>query len=236
MKTTARIFAFLGCLLLMNMLSAQKSSDVGITIGFMNYQGDFSETPISFSETNLAFGATYRYFFTPQYGVRAGVTYGTLSGADANLDQRINRDWSFETDLLELAVIGEWHPIGRVKLNSLGNLEPQFSPYGFLGIGMAFGESKITKPADDPRVLPEPDDRNSYFSIPIGIGVRYDASKYFMISAELGTRATFNDYLDGVGVLYSNTDGNDWYLIGGINISFLIDADKAEKFEIKPRE
>lgn len=201
----------------------------------MNYQGDFSGSPISIDETNFAFGATYRYFFEPQYGVRANLLYGTISGRDANVESRIGRNWSFETNLFEIAVIGEWHPIARVRLNSLGKLEPQFSPYAFLGVGMAFGKSEITKPADDPRLVPEPNDRNSFVSVPVGIGVRYDASRYFIISAELGTRATFNDYLDGVGDLYSSTEGKDWYMFGGINISFLINSDKAEKFDLKDR-
>ncbi|MEN0004854.1 MAG: DUF6089 family protein [Bacteroidota bacterium] len=228
--------AFFALLLMTIQLDAQKSSDVGVSLGFMNYQGDFAESPVSLSETNFAFGATYRYFFTPQYGVRANILYGTLSGADSNKDENTTRNWSFETNLLEISVIGEWHPIGSIKLNSMGELEPQFSPYGFIGLGMAFGESEITTPPDDNSVLPEPDDRSSFFSIPIGLGVRYDASKYFMISAEFGTRATFNDYLDGIGDLYTSQEGNDWYLFGGINISFLISSDKAEKFDIRSNE
>ena len=55
--------------------------------------------------------------------------------------------------------------------------------------------------------------------IPFGLGVKADINHQWMVGLEWGMRPVFSDMLDGVSQS-GNPDQNDWYGMGGMNLSF----------------
>lgn len=218
---------FLPLFLLVSVLSyGQRATEVGVFFGASNYQGDFAKSPISFNETNLAYGLVYQRFIDPQWGVKGSLTFGKISGSDRNLDPVIlkDRDWSFQTNIAEIAGHFQFHPWGKARLNQVGRLQRHISPYASLGLGLAFAEAKLDVPADDLVRSREPDDRSVFFSVPVSAGIRYVMSEKLTINAEFGQRATFSDYLDNVS-RNGNPDTNDWYMFFGLGLTYSLMAE-----------
>ena len=194
-------------------------------------RGDLVRTTTpTLKETNLAVALAGRYYLTPIWSVRANAAYGKLSGDDANfrMDQfRNSRSVSFESNVIEVALIGEWEPFGEDRyLSNAGNAKV-LSPYLFAGLGVSFTDPKVDismfNGSDDLMELIEEDIQNSssivHLSIPMGFGVKADLSDEIFIGLELGLRYPFSDYLDGIS-LAGNPNGNDLYMIGGFNIGY----------------
>ena len=68
--------------------------------------------------------------------------------------------------------------------------------------------------------MPGSADKDTFFTIPFGLGVRLDISQHATIGAEFGWRPTFSDYLDNVRNIHGKSN-NDWYSFHGINVSIL---------------
>ena len=202
---------------------AQRSSEAGLFIGVVNYMGDFSPSPIAANETNLAFGGQYRYMLNPKLGLKGSVSFGKISGNYLNKPQS-TRELSMETGLLEIALQAEWHFLATSRFNNAGVYTRQASPFIGGGLGVAFGESKITTADDDKTRYPEVDDKSTHIIFPITLGMRFDVSESIILTGEFGLRATVSDYLDGVSAT-GNPDPNDHYFFGGISILYLIEAD-----------
>ena len=218
------IFWMLPCLAF-----AQQSFELGAFLGVINYQGDLADDPVEYSETNFAFGAMSRYMFTPKIAIKGNLYYGKLVGDDANTANANFRGWRFEANLIELSVVGEYHPFGRSRLSSIGFFRQQATPFIFAGVGGTYAKSNMEVPQRDINRVPEINDRSFFLSVPIGVGFRYDVSEYFLFAGEFGSRAVFSDHLDGT---HSNgqVGTNDWYLFGGFTISILIDTQRFIRF------
>ncbi|MBI5914833.1 MAG: hypothetical protein HY842_05610 [Bacteroidetes bacterium] len=197
------------------LLKAQRF-EAGLFSGFANYQGDLSEPPIEIGETSLSFGGFVRFNASPKFRVRASTIYGLISGSDVNSsDSRMLRGWSFETNLIEVGLQGEFHPLGKDSYATGGVFKANISPYFASGLGFVNIDAKVTVPDNDKDKFPEPDAKTTTLSVPFIVGVRFDAYEHFTLGLEWGWRATFNDYLDGVSK-NGNENRNDWYLfIGG---------------------
>lgn len=210
-------------------LSAQQSLEVGVFLGVINYQGDLADDPVEYSETNFAFGVTSRYYFSPKIALKGNLYYGKLVGDDANTANANFRGWRFESNLIELSAVAEYHPFGKSRVSSIGFFRQQATPFLFVGVGGTYAESDLTVPDRDLNKIPEIDDRSFFLSTPIGVGFRYDVSEYFLFSGEFGSRAVFSDHLDGT---HSNgqVGTNDWYLFGGFTITILLDTQRFVRF------
>lgn len=218
-------------------LSAQtkfKSNDryweAGMLLGAANYSGDLAEKDIYLSETRLSYGAFTRYFLTKHYVVRAHLYVCSISGDDANATAPLVRQRSvrFGANMLEVGFSGEWHILGKERYSNTGIHQHFLSPYLFLGLGGVLSAVK-------PEYYGAPQDRDKYLTLPLpekgeqqqfitaqmGIGVRADINERFVIGAEMGVRPMFSDLLDGVS-LNGNPDKNDWYYLGGVTLSFIL--------------
>jgi hypothetical protein len=206
--------------------SAQRTADAGLFVGVSNYQGDFALSPMSINETHVAYGALYQYFLNPQWGIKGSLSYGRISGKDSNLGTSIqaHRNWSFESGVLELAGHLQFHPWGNARYDDFGMFKRHVSPYVSLGAGLAFANARVTTPNDDKFLLPEADDRSVFFAVPISLGLRFVMTERLTLTGEIGQRATFSDYLDGVSK-YGNANAKDWYMFAGIGLSYTLFAE-----------
>ena len=203
----------------------QYSFEAGIFAVGTNYYGELSKTHGSFDEIGVGLGAWSRFMINRKIGFKANAGLIQLMGKDLTAEKHVDRDWRMMNDIIELSIQLEYHPIGKGRKNIVGRFNKgQFSPYVYFGGGVAFGEAIVMVPDRDKSLFPESGQSNNFVVVPIGGGIRYDVSQYFMVSVELGKRAVFSDYLDGISV-NGNSSTNDWYMIGGLFLSILLDAE-----------
>lgn len=184
----------------------------GLFLGASNYAGDlvdagFSSTEIN--ETHLAGGVLLRYNINDWVAVRAGFTYGQISGTDANSEEsfRLERNLSFRSDIFEFSVIPEFNILGFNPYDRF------YSPYVFVGLGIyQFNpEAELDGQWYDLQPLGTegqglPGYSSQYnltqLSIPMGVGFKYAIDDYWTVGIEFTTRYTFTDYLDDVSTNY----------------------------------
>ena len=204
-------------------------STVGFGIGTSNYYGDMApySRPISstFGMMRWSVGANYARHFTPRLGARASFTWARIAGDDfkTNSDPKYNtnvlfaRNLQFRNDLKEFSLQGIFNLIPD---NRSYDRRPQFGAYLFGGIAMTAHNPKALYVDVDgkkdwvklQKLGTEGQGNDGYakpyslvqLAIPVGVGLRYKINSRFDISAELGFRFTFTDYLDDLAGNYAD--------------------------------
>lgn len=220
---TLKLTGLLLCLF-STLLSAQKSTEMGIFAGVSQYQGDLAPSPVAASETNLALGGVYRYMLNSNLGIKGTVTWGKISGDDQNRQdfRPGQRNWQMESNVFELAVHSEWNFFGTGRYGNTGLLSRSYSPFVSLGLGVALTNVDLVVPSDDRGKIPEPNAASTFLVLPISAGLRLDITEDFVLTAEFGSRVTFSDQLDGVSI-NGNPKKDDWYFFTGISFIYVLD-------------
>jgi hypothetical protein len=206
------------------LIQAQKT-EIGLFAGSTNYQGDLAEGEIRFEESQVGYGAFFRYHVHPKIAVKFNFYNGTLSGNDANNKTLQNRAYEFKTSFTELSMNFEWSPLVKRKYDAGGEFMSQrFVPYMFAGVGTLL-LNKITGKdnniADGISKIPEEGTPASLICIPVGGGFKFFLNDHLTVGLEGGYRNVFSDYLDGISKI-GNPTRNDWYITGGITVSYLL--------------
>lgn len=200
--------------------------DIALSGGGMNMITDIggntkvskgSLSSITFKNTNVATGISVTGTYNDLIAGRLEFTSGTIEGADSmlknlsgnELDARIERNLSFKTSIKEINFSVELHPLFLFEYTN--SQPPRWSPYILGGIGwLSFNpQAKLDNTWVDLAPLrlegqgfTEYPDRKPYrknaISFPLGLGIRYEASPYFFLRAEICGRLTNTDYLDDV--------------------------------------
>ena len=81
--------------------------EFGIFAGGSNYYGDLAPfAPVMLKETKPAIGGLVRYNLSERIALRGNLTYGQISGDDANFNSNYKnnlRNLSFRSDILEVS-------------------------------------------------------------------------------------------------------------------------------------
>lgn len=205
-------------------LAAQQESELGLHLGISAYQGDLVVENLAPAQLGLSAGFTCRAMFTPRLGASSSLTYNRIKADERSYENRAGRGAVMEAGLVELAVTGEWHPLGKYRFNQLGNLNHTLSPYLYIGAGVTFGKAQVNFTGNK-TISPE-SAHSAYFIMPFGGGLRYNASNLLSLTASLGVRPVFSDNLDGVSI-NGNSSADDWYIQSGISILYSIQATEA---------
>lgn len=205
-------------------------STVGFGIGTSNYYGDMApyRRPLAstFKMMRWNISANYTRYFTPRLGARASFTWARIAGDDfaMNNDDKhqsnilFARNLQFRNDLKEFSLQGIFKltPDGRSY-----DRRPQMGAYLFGGIALVAHNPKALYVDIDTgdknwvklQSLGTEGQGNAGYAkpyslvqlaIPIGVGVRYKINSKIDVSAELGFRFTFTDYLDDVSGAYAD--------------------------------
>jgi hypothetical protein len=161
--------------------------------------------------------ATYNY----AYGLRIEYTSGEVGAYDSilkpvanNSDGRYQRNLSFRSPISEIAAIFEFHPLFMFKdWAASDDAPPRFSPYFAIGIGHFHfnpqaelnGQWYDLQPLHtegEGWIAGRPEYKLDQFNLPLGIGVRYEASEAINIRFEIIDRILFTDYLDDASTTY----------------------------------
>ena len=226
-------------------LTGQGNWDLGVFGGGATYQGDLVLTNSPhLSSTQPAFGFFVRHTFDFQWSLRLNAMRAQLAGSDQNFNNkdRNTRNFSFQSDIYETALLLEWEPFGKKRIREAFNFKKILSPYLFVGIGGLAVESNpdfyigANDGILDKITLDQNIDNPSFHTVvPFGVGVKLDLSKQLLVGAEIGSRATFMDYLDGISIA-ANPDKNDWYVFGAVNVTYRFKARDEDKDDIPDRD
>ena len=204
--------------------SAQTGFSVGGFLGASNYQGDLAEFGIEIRETQLAYGGYIKYNFLPFVAARINMVKGRISGDDANNPTLFERKFKFEADLFEAAFLVELSLFNKGNRHKFGKMRKFVSPYIYGGFGFTVADAMVDYSESDEIFIKEPfpeeGDKADFVTVPMGVGVRFQGFDNLRLALEFGFRPAFSDYLDGVS-LNGRFDRNDWYVLGGLNISYI---------------
>jgi hypothetical protein len=217
MKSTKR---FLMAVVLSLPLFAQGQAvphhEMGIFGGTANYYGDLQKKFFPNQGYAPVGGLMYKFFTHPAFGFRFGASYTELTAADSvsRIISDKRRNLNFTTNLFEA------HAGFEANLLKCDPVYHRFTPYVFGGLSL-FYFNPYTSDANNNKVylkplstegqgLPPYGDRQPYnlvnVAMPMGAGMKVLCGKKVYISAELGFRMTFTDYLDDVSKGYANMD------------------------------
>ncbi|MEM6735739.1 MAG: DUF6089 family protein [Bacteroidota bacterium] len=201
--------------LIYSALSSAQFMEFGGGLGSMNYSGDLVRG-YSFSTSSIAGTVFYRMNFSEILTIKLGLTIGSLRGSETPIDAfAIERDHSFNSNLVELSSVFEYHFLDFKTSDSPVN----YSPYIFGGVGVISYDA----PTDE-------ETSQLQFVLPMGVGFKYLIKKKYTIGFEAGARKTFFDYLDGISdgdiidkdYQYGNPKDDDWFFFTGLTFSITL--------------
>jgi opacity protein-like surface antigen len=218
----------LGIFVLTTILSAAKSQDAveqlgefGITVGAAHYFGDLN-TRAQINRPKPAIGIFFKKQFNNYLGIRASMHYAQLGYSDiySKVDYQKRRNLSFNTDIVELALQGDFNFFKFVP----GDVNYSFTPFVSIGMGVfsynpyALYQNKkyYLRPLGtegqnigyiDPNTGKK---RKPYGSMavcfPIGAGIKYNLSSNINLSFQITHRLTLTDYIDDVSTTFIGID------------------------------
>ncbi|MCS6821020.1 MAG: DUF6089 family protein [Microscillaceae bacterium] len=171
--------------------SYAQTHELGITAGLAHYKGELSPVILNYRSVRPTFSGFYRFNFSNALSLRANLAYGRIGAKDSSASDPFARarNHRFVTILLEVSGQLEYNFFnfrGGSKKNPI-----TFSPYLFGGVGITNFQSVTNIQPKYPTITA---------SIPLGIGFKTVLKDNWNLGLEFGSRFTFTDYLDDVGV------------------------------------
>ncbi|MDN3666200.1 DUF6089 family protein [Algibacter miyuki] len=202
-------------------ISHSQINEIGVFVGGSNLIGDIGATKY-ISPNAPALGLLYKWNRSTRHSYRISVIYSDLQAydSDAKDPRRLERDFDFNSSLLEIAAGMEFT---FVDFN-LHARRTVATPYLFTGISATkfdnyhFANNRQTT------------ENNSSWTvgIPMAIGFKTNVLGNLIFSAEVGARYTFSDNIDGSmpegstnqQYQFGNINNNDWYTFTGITLTY----------------
>lgn len=182
-------------------------------IGGANSDRNYYINEIRLKNTKPGFSISGSVMYQNLLGIRLEGTWGAVQSADKDIDgnsvnsrSKTVRNLSFRSKISEVSVLAEFHPL---LLFDYSNYPPLWSPYVVAGVGrFSFSPQALLNGSyidlqplctEGEGFLEYKDVQpytTSQFNIPVGIGLRYEASDVCNLRLEFIHRVLFTDYLD----------------------------------------
>lgn len=204
--------------------------EIGFSVGATNMLSDLGGGPgpgsrfgdFQMQNSRFAIGGFFKYRFHDRFAVKLNLVYGQLFADDKtteNLGRRL-RNLDARTNIFELSGQLEYYILkekigSRYKVKGVrGYGSSNFALYLFAGIGGAYYNPQGTDEAGNwVKLAPlntegqglagAPKDYNQLALVfPLGVGIKYNITKYWGIQFESGMRFTTTDYLDDASGTY----------------------------------
>ncbi|MFA6924913.1 MAG: DUF6089 family protein [Bacteroidales bacterium] len=188
--------------------------EFGPFVGGSYYIGDLNPKK-HFLLTKPAAGAIYRYNFNPRFAFKGNVYFGEVEGDDHKSGYKPERNLSFKSGITEFSTQIEFNFFPYIT----GDKNYPATFYVFGGISMFrfnpkasyngewYPLQQLGTEGQGSTVYAE---RKPYslltFSIPFGLGIKFNIMKGVGMGIEYGLRRAFTDYLDDVSTTYANPD------------------------------
>lgn len=191
------------------------ATEIGVFGGGSYYIGDLN-TNKHFVNSKPGFGLVYRNNLSTRHSLRVTAFYGNVYANDSEgkTEAQINRNLSFKSSVLELAV---GYELNLFKYY-IKDMRDPITPYFFYQLAYARINPMTELNGNDIALQPlgtegqgtSASSKKNYslnqFTVPLGIGVKFNLRKRVAMSFEYGIRKTFTDYLDDVSGVYADTD------------------------------
>ncbi|WP_347922966.1 DUF6089 family protein [Pontimicrobium sp. SW4] len=195
--------------------------EVGVFAGGSNLIGDVGSSRY-IAPNQPAFGGVFKWNRSPRHSYRLSVIFTDLDAKDSKSDdpRRIDRDYSFNGNLLEVA-LGMEFTFFDFNLHGDGN---KSTPYIYTGISFAKHDNYYFRNG-----VQTSENTSSWATgIPMALGYKTTLTNHILIAAEIGARYTFSDELDGnfpersslFNYSFGNLNNNDWYMFTGITLTY----------------
>lgn len=202
--------------------------EFGVGGGLVVYQGDLAPTTWgTYKSPMFGIQAHVTRFFSPAFALRLGVVAGHFGAEDVKSDYkqayREYRRYDFKTSFAELSLVAQWTPFAKANW--------RLNPYLLGGVGATYLDVKNNWNNTDysqfpgenlPGRLAEDEAKDHQFFtpvLPVGVGLKYDASSRVALRLEWINRITFSDYLDGFSKA-ANPNKNDRYSTIMLSLNF----------------
>jgi hypothetical protein len=181
--------------------------EFGIQAGAAGYQGDLNQrNPLQVSGSMA--GLLLRYNMNGHLSLKASFSKAQVEGADSTsgYQQQRGRNLSFYTPLTEIALVGEFNFFEYLP----GSGYNSFTPFIYAGIANVNYNPQATYKNQTYDLRPLNTEGNkalyksSAFAIPFGAGVKYNLFGKLSLTADVGYRSAYTDYLDDVSGTYAD--------------------------------
>ena len=212
-------------ILVLSLLSTQinhaQINEIGVYVGGSNLIGDVGETKF-IAPNSPAIGLLYKWNRSTRHSYRISLIYADLKAEDSDSKdpRRIQRDYSLDSNLLEIAIGME---LTFVDFN-LHSGKTIGTPYLYSGItATQFSNNHFENG------LQNVDGGKDWtVGIPMAIGYKTNILGNFILGFEVGARYTFTDNIDGnfpessdnQQYQFGNINNNDWYTFTGITLTY----------------
>jgi len=179
--------------------------DLGGSVGAAGYMGDLNpNNPLQVS--GISFGIFGARNFDGYWSLKLKYTFGQIAAADSTSSnpQLRQRNLSFRNTLNELSLLTEFNFFKYIP--EVG--QNRFTPFVYVGLGaVAYNpQTRYDGHIYDLRPLKTEGESKPYssvaFSIPYGVGFKYNFSGKWNFIADIGYRNPSTDYLDDVSGNY----------------------------------
>ncbi len=218
--TVSLLFTILSGIIAQTDYGTVQEGELGFTAGIAHYFGDLN-TRARLNRFKPALGIFYRKQFNNYLAMRVSAHYAQLGYSDiySKNSYQNTRNLSFNTDILEFAVHGDFNFFKFVP----GDADFSFTPYVTIGLGVfsynpyaylngkkVFLRPLGTEGQNTGYVGADGKVRKPYGSmavcVPIGLGIKYSISKSLNLSVQIAQRLTTTDYIDDVSMTYVGID------------------------------
>lgn len=183
----------------------------GVSGGAMNCITDLGGSSFSFKTMKPVGGFYVGAVYQRVIGIRAELTWGSIAASDADAKKEgvRSRNLSFASDISEVSLLAELHP-----LNISPNFHFPLSPYIIVGVGnFSFnpytqyeGATLLLHPlhteGEGFAETGRPEYKLSQMMVPAGGGLSYQITPLVTVKGELIYRFLNTDYLDDVSTTY----------------------------------
>lgn len=180
-------YIFYLCVLSSFSTFAQKI-ELGVGVGGLNYKGDISP---NFHPSFVKPGANlfFRYNYSRAVSFKAQGMVGSFGADETKVNDPFNvaRGMSFNTRIAEGSIQAEYNFLSY-KTN---RRQRNFTPYLFLGVGVASANVNNSVTGINSKMP---------LVIPFGVALKGQIKNNWGWGVEFGTRKTYSDYLDNLGI------------------------------------
>ena len=191
-----------------------QTGEFGITAGAAHYFGDLNNRA-NVNRPKIALGAFFRRQFGNYVSARLMGHYAKLGYSDmySKNEYQQSRNLSFNTDIFELALVGDFNFFKFIPTDPMHS----FTPYASLGVGFVTYDPYAYYNNEKVYLRPLNTEGQTFYQgrkaygttalvVPVGFGVKYAISDKVNLSFEVNYRFTTTDYLDDVSTTYIGID------------------------------
>lgn len=187
------------------------SNEIGLFGGGTNFIGDVGNYGIHTPQGGVI-GVYFRHQFNYHYAIRGQFSFGRIANDDAlsDMPDRVFRNLHFRSNIYEGIVVGEVNFFEYLP----GSRKYTQTPYIFAGFGVTAFNPQANYQGDwyDLAPLGTEGQRTSInpanyyplgtWTLPFGIGYKWNLGRTWCFSVETGFRRTYTDYMDDVSGVY----------------------------------